>query len=157
MATSTESAERPMASGGMLFAATIMVLSGLFQFFMGIAAIAKDQIFVASQNYVFKFDTTAWGWIHLIIGIVVAVTGFFVFTAAPWSRYLGILLVTIQALGSFMFLPYYPFWALTILALDIFIIWALAAGPSTGQRRWSSEEYIGADPTYGSNPVSRGL
>jgi hypothetical protein len=120
---------RPMASGGMLFAATIMILSGLFQFFMGIGAIAKDSIFLGTPNYVFKFDTTAWGWIHLILGLLVAITGFCVMIAATWARIVGIGLVVLQAIGTFMFLPYFPFWALAILALDVFIIWALAAGP----------------------------
>jgi hypothetical protein len=127
MTTTTQS--RPVATGGMLFAATIMVISGLFQFFQGIAGIAKDQIYVGTPNYAFKFDTTAWGWIHLIIGIIVAVTGFFVFTAAPWARMVAIGLVSLQALSNFLFLPYFPFWALIVIALDLFIIWALAVGP----------------------------
>jgi hypothetical protein len=118
------------ATGGLLFAAVMMVLTGLFQFFQGIAAIAKDQIFLTTPNYLFKFDTTAWGWIHLIIGIVVAVTGFFLFTGATWARAVGMGIVGLQMLLTFFFLPYYPFWALIVVAIDIFIIWALAAAPS---------------------------
>ena len=127
MSTTTQS--RPMATGGLLFAATIMVLTGVFQFFQGIAAIAKDQIFVTTPNYLFKFDTTAWGWIHLILGLVVAVVGFFVFTRAPWARGVAIVLVALQAFANFFFLPYYPFWGIIILGLDIFVIWALAVAP----------------------------
>jgi hypothetical protein len=137
MSTTTEPQTQPqtrmVATGGMLFAGTVMVLSGIFQIFQGIAGIAKDHIFVSTANYAFKFDTTAWGWTHLILGILVALTGFAVFTAAPWARVVGIFLVGLQALSSFMFLPYYPFWALTILALDIFIIWALASGPANAR------------------------
>jgi hypothetical protein len=118
-----------MATGGLLFAATIMVLTGIFQIFQGIAGIAKDNIFVTTPNYTLRFDTTAWGWIHLIIGILVAVTGFFVFTRAPWARIVGIGLVALQAFANFFFVPYYPFWGLTLVAIDIFVIWALAAAP----------------------------
>jgi hypothetical protein len=127
MTTTTQS--RPMATGGLLFAATIMVLTGLFQFFQGIAAIAKDQIFVTTPNYLFKFDTTSWGWIHLFIGLFVALVGAFVFTRAPWARFVAIAFVALQAFSNFFFLPYYPFWALTIIALDIFVIWALTVAP----------------------------
>jgi hypothetical protein len=127
MSTTTQS--RPMATGGLLFAATIMVLAGLFQFFQGIIGIAKDQIYVTTPNYLFKFNTTAWGWIHLIIGLIVIVTGFFVFTKAPWARGVGIFFVAVQMFSNFFFLPYYPFWALTLIAIDIFVIWALAVAP----------------------------
>jgi hypothetical protein len=139
---------RPVASGGMLFAATIMILSGLFQFFMGIGAIAKDSIFLGTPNYVFKFDTTAWGWIHLIIGLVVAITGFCVMIAATWARFVGIGLVVLQAIGTFMFLPYYPFWALAILALDVFIIWALAAGPISADQFGDANYVTAEDAAY---------
>jgi hypothetical protein len=116
-----------MATGGLFFAATVMVLAGILQIFQGIAGIAKDNIYVSTPNYTLRFDTTAWGWIHLIIGIVVAVTGFFVFTRAPWARFVGIGLVAVQAFSNFFFVPYYPFWAITLVAIDIFVIWALAS------------------------------
>jgi hypothetical protein len=121
---------RPVATGGLLFAASIMVLTGLFQFFQGIAAIAKDQIFVSTPNYMFTFDTTAWGWIHLIIGLVIAIIGYFVFIRATWARFVAIILVAFQAVSNFLFLPHYPLWALTIIALDIFVIWALTVAPA---------------------------
>jgi hypothetical protein len=143
--TSMESNARPMATGSMLFGATMMVLAGLFQLFQGIAGIAKDQIFVTTPNYAYSFNTTAWGWIHLVLGVIVIVTGFFVFTAAPWARVVGIGLVALQALASFMFLPYFPFWALAILALDVFIIWALASGPATGHTRTEHHHYMAGE------------
>jgi hypothetical protein len=123
------SARAAWATGGLLFAAALMIMSGLFQFFQGIAAVAKDQIFVAVGNYVYKFDTTSWGWIHLIIGIIVAVVGFFVMTGATWARWVGIVIVGLQALSNFFFLPYYPLWSLVIIGIDVFVIWALAAAP----------------------------
>jgi len=136
-----------MATGGLLFAATIMVLAGLFQFFQGIIGVAKDEIFVATPNYLFKFNTTTWGWIHLVLGLFVMVIGFFVFTKAPWARGIAIFLVALQAFSNFFFLPYYPLWALTLVALDIFIIWALTVAPG---RTPSDDGYIGtgADDTY---------
>jgi hypothetical protein len=119
----------PVAAGGMLFAAIMMVLNGLFQFFQGIAAIAKDDIFLSTPNYIYRFNTSTWGWIHLILGIVVALTGFALFRGSAWARGVGIGLVSLQALANFFFLGYRPVWSLVIIALDIFIIWALASAP----------------------------
>jgi hypothetical protein len=117
------------ATGGVLFAGTIMVLAGVFQFFQGIAAIAKDEIYLSTPNYVFKLDATAWGWIHLFVGAAVAVTGFFLFRAAPWARVVGIGLVALSTFTNFLFLPYYPIWSLVLIGLDVWVIWALAAAP----------------------------
>lgn len=152
MTTSAHSSRS--ATGSMLFAATLMVLAGLFQVFQGIAGIAHDHIFISTGAYTYKFDTTAWGWIHLIIGIVVMVTGFFVFTAAPWARAVGVVLVAVQALASFFFLPYYPIWALTILALDIFVIWALATGPG---HRTTYDQYERNSSDIRDEPTAGGM
>ncbi|HEY2791366.1 MAG TPA: hypothetical protein VGJ28_03360, partial [Micromonosporaceae bacterium] len=120
---------RAWATGGLIFAGTVLALNGLFQFFQGIAAIAKDDIYVAVPNYVLKFNTTTWGWIHLIIGILVALTGFAILAGQVWARGVGIALAAISAFTNFFFLPYYPLWALIIVGLDIFVIWALASAP----------------------------
>ena len=121
--------DNPVAAGGMLFAAIMMVLSGLFQFFQGIAALARNDIYVNTPNYVYRFSTTSWGWIHLILGLIVALTGFALFRGSGWARGVGIALVSLQALSNFFFLGYRPVWSLVIIALDIFIIWALASAP----------------------------
>lgn len=126
---SSDSESRSMATAGMFFAGTIMMLTGVFQAFEGIVGIARDEIYLNAPRYTFKFDTTAWGWIHLLLGLIVAVTGYFVVQAAPWARGIGIGLASLSALSNFLFLPYYPLWAMTIIALDVFIIWALATAP----------------------------
>jgi hypothetical protein len=82
---------------------------------------------VATRNYVFQFDATTWGWIHLILGVVVALAGFAVMAGRVWGRVVGITLAVLSAVANFLFIPYYPFWSLTVIALDIFVIWALAA------------------------------
>jgi hypothetical protein len=117
------------ARGGMMFAGVVLILVGVFQFFQGIGAIAKDDIYVGVPNYVFKFDTTAWGWIHLFVGLGVAVTGYFVLTGAVWARGVAIGLAALSAFTNFFFLPYYPLWALIIVALDVWVIWALVKAP----------------------------
>jgi hypothetical protein len=115
------------AQGGMIFAAAMLLMLGIWQIFMGIAAIAKGEFFVLAPNYIYEFDIGAWGWIHLILGIIMVIAGFFLFTGAAWARAVGIVLAVLSAISNFFFLPYYPLWSLVVIALDIFVIWALAS------------------------------
>jgi hypothetical protein len=122
----TGGAKQAWAIGGTVFAAAMLLLLGIWQIFLGIAAIARGSFFVAADDYLYQFNVTTWGWIHLILGIVAVVTGFFLFSGAAWARGVGIALAVLSAIANFFFLPYYPIWSLAIIALDVFIIWALA-------------------------------
>lgn len=113
------------AMGGMMFAATIMVLTGAFQAITGLVAILDDQFFVAVRGYTFDIDLTAWGWIHLIIGLAVAVAGFALFARTVWAGVVALVLAMLSALSNFFFIPHYPFWSLLVIALDVWVIWAL--------------------------------
>jgi hypothetical protein len=115
------------AVGFILFAAMMMIMAGIFQAFAGLVAIFNDNFYLATRNYVFQFDATSWGWIHLILGIVVVLAGWSLLAGRTWARVVGITLAVLSAFANFAFIPYYPFWALLIIALDIFVIWALAA------------------------------
>ena len=113
------------AVSGSVFAATMMFVVGVFQAIDGIAAIAEDDVFVATRNYTFDLDVTAWGWIHLIIGIVMVLAGAALFSGKTWGGVLAIMLAMLSAIANFFLIPYYPFWAILIIAIDIWIIWAL--------------------------------
>ncbi len=112
--------------GGTVFAGVIMILVGCFHAIAGLVAIFDDQFFVVASNYTFKIDTTAWGWIHLLVGILVVFAGAYVFSGATWARIVGMTLAALSAIANFFFIPYYPFWAIVIIALDVWIIWALS-------------------------------
>jgi hypothetical protein len=116
----------PWASGLTVFAAALMVVTGIWQIFVGIAALVRDAVYVATPQYIYSFDLTAWGWVHLILGVLVTVTGFGVISGQTWARVVGILLVGLSLIANFMFLPHYPVWSLIIIALDVAVIWALA-------------------------------
>ena len=124
---SRNSAGSVAASWGSAFAGAMLMVVGLFQFFQGLTAVVNgSQFFVTTPNFIFQLNTTTWGWIHLILGIIVAAAGLFIFTGNVVSRGLGILLAGLQAVVNFLWLPYYPVWGLVIIALDVFIIWSLA-------------------------------
>ncbi len=115
------------AVGLVVFAAILMIMIGVFHAISGLAALVDDTFYVATPNYVFEFDVTTWGWIQLIAGIVVALAGIALFSGRTWARAVGILLASLSAIANFAFIPYYPVWSLLIIALDVFVIWALAA------------------------------
>ena len=114
------------AGGLTVFAGVILATVGVFQFFQGLAAVIKGGFYVVAPNNIYEFSVSSWGWIHLILGIVLAVTGFFILTGQPWARVVGIVVAALSALANFLFIPYYPIWALVIIALDVAVIWALA-------------------------------
>ena len=115
------------AIGFISFAAVMMIMTGAFQALAGLVAIFEDQFYVLTANYVFQFDVTTWGWIHLILGVVVVAAGLGVLSGQTWGRVVGITLAMLSAVANFLFIPYYPFWSLLIIGLDVLVIWALAA------------------------------
>jgi hypothetical protein len=114
------------AVGFTAFAGAMMLLIGIFHAFAGLAAILNDGFLVRRPNYTFDIDITGWGWIHLIIGIIVAAAGFGVFSGATWARAVGITVALLSAIANFFFIPIYPVWAVLIIALDVLVIWALS-------------------------------
>ncbi|HET6657986.1 MAG TPA: hypothetical protein VFG61_08835 [Gaiellaceae bacterium] len=113
------------AVGGITFAGTMLILIGMFQVIDGIAAIANDEFFIVGQNYTFDLDTSAWGWIHLLLGIGLMIAGWSIFAGRTWAAVVALTLAMLSAVANFFFIPYYPFWAILIIALNCWVIWSL--------------------------------
>ena len=113
------------AIGGIAFAACLLTLVGVFQIVAGLTAIFDDEFYVVAGNYAFDLDASAWGWVHLIIGIVLVATGLGLFGRRPWAGVTALVLASVSAVANFFFIPYYPFWAILVIALDVWVIWAL--------------------------------
>ncbi|MEU6091594.1 hypothetical protein ABZ865_33425 [Streptomyces sp. NPDC047085] len=105
-----------------------MIFGGAMAIFEGIAAIAKDDLFIATRHYVFEFSLAGWGWVHLVLGIVIVVAGCAVLSGALWARFFGVFVAGLGAIANFLWVPYYPLWSLTLVAVNIFIVWALCTG-----------------------------
>ena len=123
----SQDAPSGVAIGFTIFAGVMMAMAGSFQTLTGLVALFNDEFYVSTPNYFVKFDVTTWGWIQLLVGVVVLCAGFAVLSGQTWGRVVGIIMAAGSALANFAFIPYYPFWSITIIALDVFIIWALAA------------------------------
>jgi len=114
-------------AGATTFAAgALLAAAGILSILQGISALANDDLFVVGPEYVYSFDITGWGWIHLIIGILVVATAIGLFAAATWARVVAIILAAVSIVANFLWLPYYPWWAVLVIALDILVIWAVA-------------------------------
>jgi len=111
--------------GMIVFASIVMVMIGMMHAIWGLSAIINDQFFVVTENYVFQFDVTTWGWVHLIAGIIVFLAGFSLYSGAVWARMVGVVLAVVSIIANFASMPYYPFWSILMIALAVFVIWAL--------------------------------
>ena len=113
------------AVGYIMFASFILIMIGIFHAIDGLAAIVNNNFYVPLGDYVFKFNVTTWGWIHLIGGIIILLAGFSLYGGAIWARTVGVIVALISAIASFASLPYYPIWSIIIIILDVCVIWAL--------------------------------
>jgi hypothetical protein len=113
------------AIGWTAFAGIMMVMGGIWWAIVGIVALANDTFYVVGPEYIFQFDVSTWGWIHLILGIVAGLAGVFVFKGTVWARTVGVIIAVLWALLAFAWLPWYPLWAILLIAVSFFVIWAL--------------------------------
>ena len=110
-----------------IFAGVMMLITGLFNGIEGLVALFRNEVYVVAPEYIFAFDLTTWGWIQIVLGIIVLAAGVGVITGQLWGRVVGITIATLTILANFAFIPYYPIWSLVIITLNIFVIWALCA------------------------------
>jgi hypothetical protein len=133
MSSQTSPTKLAWTEGLTVFAAALLIMVGIFQALQGLAAIINDQRFVVTGDYVYKFDITGWGWIHLILGLVAIGVGTAMIMGQTWSYIVAMVIAILSAVAQFMWLPYYPIWAIVIIALNVAIIWALVE--QVGTRR----------------------
>ncbi|WFR74046.1 hypothetical protein P9209_11745 [Prescottella defluvii] len=119
-------AKQGFAAGTSIAAAIILMTVGILEIFQGISALAKDDVFVVGPQYVYQFNLTTWGLIHLVLGIVVVLVGLALLTGATWARVCAIILAALSIIANFLWIPWYPMWSILIIALDIVVIWAVS-------------------------------
>ena len=117
------------AVGFAAFAAIILMVAGVFQALAGLSALLKDDVAIyagtAENSYVFSLDTTSWGWIHLLIGIIAFLAGLGILSGRVIARTVGVIVAAVSAIANFAFIPVYPVWSIVVIAIDVAIIWAL--------------------------------
>ena len=113
------------ASAGLAFAAAMLILIGIFQLILGLTGIVDDEFYVLTENYTFDIDTTVWGVIHLLIGLGLIAIGVGLISGSTWAATGAIVIAGLSAIANFLFIPYYPYWSILVIALDVWVIWSL--------------------------------
>lgn len=113
--------------GWTVFAAAMMILAGTLQAIYGLVAIVNDEWVVWGNRADLYLDLTAWGWVHLVVGALVVLAGFGLFSGNVVARTVGVVLAAASFVAHFLSLPAYPLWSLTVMALAVVVIWALTA------------------------------
>ncbi|GGP75153.1 DUF7144 family membrane protein [Streptomyces sindenensis] len=121
----------PWAAGGTVFAGVLLFVDGVLGVLKGIAGIASNDVYTRINDYVFKFSVNSWGWIHLVLGVILILVGWGILKGAAWARGAGVALASLNLIANFMWLPYTPVWAIVTIAIDVFVIWALCTDRSS--------------------------
>ena len=121
----TQTEERTGWTGWMYFAGTMLLIGGTLSIIYGFIALFNDNWVVFGNTNAVFLDLTGWGWVHVIIGALIVLAGFGVFTGNILARTLGVIVAAISMIANFLWLPVYPFWAIIIIVIDALVIWAL--------------------------------
>ncbi|GAB4588393.1 DUF7144 family membrane protein [Nocardia sp. IFM 10818] len=114
-----------IAAGTSIGAAILLITVGALSVLSGISAVAEDTLYVVGFEYIYQLDTTTWGWVHIGLGAVLMLAGGGLMAGTTWGRIAAICVAALSIIANFLFLPYYPWWSVLIIALDIVVIWAV--------------------------------
>lgn len=119
------------AVGMSAFAGVMLIIVGISHFLAGLAGVLKHNTTVyttkTNPTYYLHLNTAGWGWIHMLLGVVIFLAGIGIFAGQVWARSVGVLVAALSLVTNFAFIPVYPVWAIVLIALDVSIIWALTA------------------------------
>ena len=113
--------------GWIYFAGVMMVIGGALNAFYGLVAVLNDDWVVWQNSTAVFLDLTGWGWVHLVVGVIVMLCGFGVMTGNLFARTIGVIIAGISLILNFFALPVYPLWSIVIMTIDVLVIWALTA------------------------------
>jgi hypothetical protein len=125
---------RRWPTGFTLFAGLMLITIGILHALWGLAAITNDKFFEVRPNYAYDMNVSTWGWIHLVVGVLVGLAGFFLLSGAAWARGFVVGLAVLSLVANFMAIPYFPAWSIVMIALDVAVIWTLTV------YRWDIKE-----------------
>jgi HSP20 family molecular chaperone IbpA len=138
-----------VAGIGNFGAATLLWVAGVLTVFQGISVLSDEQLIAPMPDYVYGFNAAAWGWIHITLGVLIAVVALGLFWSTTWARVSAIIIASLSIVSMFLWLPRYPVWSIVVIALDIFVIWAVATweSPETRTSRADEKDYVAGHAT----------
>lgn len=112
--------------GWIAFGGVMMIMLGVFHAIQGLVAIFQDTYYLVGKNdLVVHVDYTAWGWVHMIIGLIVLFAGIGLLVGQMWARVVGVIAALVSAVVNIAFLAAYPVWSTIMIAIDVLVIWAI--------------------------------
>lgn len=111
--------------GWIYFASIMMVLLGALQGIAGLAAIFKENYFVVTQTHLLVFNFKTWGWINLVLGIIILLAGLELLRGAVWARVIAVFLAILSFIANMGFVNAYPIWSIVMMVVDVFVVYAL--------------------------------
>lgn len=111
--------------GWLAFATAVLLVEGAVHLVTGLAAVAADDVVVAGPVSLLLLDVTSWGWVHVVLGVVLVAVGVGLVSRAAWARYAAVYLVLLSLLAHVLFMPFYPLLSLLGVALGVVVLWAL--------------------------------
>ncbi|MGW6929075.1 DUF7144 family membrane protein [Lentzea sp. NPDC054927] len=111
--------------GWIWFAGIMMMVMGSFNAIEGLVALFRGEYYVVTEEQVLVFDLTAWGWITLLIGILVALAGAALLSGAAWARVLTVVLAVVNSVAQLAFMSVHPVWSTIVITLCVIVIWAV--------------------------------
>ncbi|MFI6096537.1 hypothetical protein ACIA8G_13330 [Lentzea sp. NPDC051213] len=119
--------------GWIWFAGIMMIVMGSFNAIEGLVALFRGEYYVVSEAQVLVFDITAWGWITLLIGVLVALAGAALLAGAAWARVVAVVLAVVNAVAQLAFVSVHPLWSTIVIALCVTVIWAVVVHGSEAE------------------------
>lgn len=111
--------------GWIYFAGFMMLITGILQMIAGLTALLNDKFYVVTEQNILAFNFTTWGWIHLLVGLIVMLAGTAVIAGSFWGRIVAVFLATLSIIANFAFISSYPIWSTIVIVIDVLIIYAL--------------------------------
>ncbi|MBC7300817.1 MAG: hypothetical protein H5T78_07675 [Nocardia sp.] len=127
MTTTSHPVRQGLAAGITMLAAIMLLVSGTLSILRGIAGVTEDEIFLIPSEYSYQFDVSTWGWIHLALGVLLVAVALGMMMTATWARIFAYCLAALSIIANFLSLPYYPWWSIIVIVVDLIVIWAIAS------------------------------
>ena len=111
--------------GWLYFASFMLMISGAFELVAGLTALFQNTVYVTANTHLVALDLTQWGFVHLILGVVLLVSGLALLAGKLWGRIVGVIMASLSAIANFAFIDAYPWWSIAVIAVDIVTIYAI--------------------------------
>jgi hypothetical protein len=114
-------------TGWVFFGGFMMIVVGLFQAIAGLTGLIRHSFYVVSSNSgLLVFNYKAWGWIDLVIGVIVLMAGFSILHGSTWARFVGIVFATLSIFANIATAREFPLWSIALVVIDVLVIYAIA-------------------------------